>query len=107
MKIPGMGNMMKQVQKMQEDMAKAQQELEATEVTGEAGAGMVKVTLTGKNECRKIDISEEAYDDKEMLEDLIAAAFNDAVRTVEKTKEEKLGGITGGMNIPGMDQFLK
>lgn len=107
MNIPGMGGMMKKVQEMQKNMQKMQAELEAMEVTGESGAGMVKVTITGKNDCRKVEISADAMDDKEMLEDLIAAAFNDAVRKVEKTKEEKMGDVTGGMNIPGMDQFLK
>jgi DNA-binding YbaB/EbfC family protein len=107
MKIPGMGGMMKQIQDMQNNMKKMQDELEAMEVEGTAGAGMVSVTITGKNDCRKVNISDDAYDDKEMLEDLIAAAFNDAVRKVEKMKEEKMGSITGGLNIPGMDQFLK
>lgn len=107
MNIPGMGNMMKKVQEMQDNMKKVQDELEEMEVTGEAGAAMVSVTLTGKNDCRKVNISDEAYEDKEMLEDLIASAFNNAVRKVEKKKEEKMGDVTGGMNIPGMDALLK
>jgi DNA-binding YbaB/EbfC family protein len=110
MNIPGMGNMMKKVQQMQDDMKKAQTELESMEVTGEAGAGLVKVTLTGKNDCRQVELDNEVLGenaDKEMLEDLIAAAINDAVRKVESLKEEKMGGVTGGMNIPGMDQLLK
>ena len=109
MKIPGMGNMMKQMQKMQADMQKAEAELAAMEITGEAGAGLVKVTLSGQNDCKKVEIDSSLLEeDKEMLEDLVAAGFNDAVRKVETTKQDKMGGLTAGLNIPGgMDSFLK
>lgn len=99
----GLGNIMKQAQAMQENMQKAQEELANTEVTGESGAGMVKVTLTCRHDVRRVEIDPQLMDDdREVLEDLIAAAFNDAVRRVEKTTEEKMGGLTAGLNIPGL-----
>ncbi len=97
----GMGNMMKQAQQMQERMQKLQQEIANMEVTGEAGAGLVKVTITGNHSVRRVDIDDSLMeDDKEMLEDLIAAAFNDAARRVEQTQQEKMASITGGMQLP-------
>ena len=94
---------MKQAQAMQENMQKAQEELANTEVTGVAGAGMVEVVMTCRHDVRKITIDPELMgDDKEVVEDLIAAAFNDAVRKVESATEEKMGGLTSGLNIPGL-----
>jgi len=86
---------------MQEDMQKAQAEIEAIEVTGEAGGGMVSILMTGKREVRKVSIDDALVgDDKEMLEDLVAAAINDAVRKVGKIKKEKMGDVTAGMPLP-------
>ena len=98
----GIGNLMKQAQKMQADMQKAQEEIASLEITGEAGGGMVKVTMTGKHEVRRVEIDDSLMgDDKEMLEDLIAAATNDAVHKVERETSERMSGITSGMNLPG------
>lgn len=97
----GMGNLMKQAQKMQEDMQKAQEELANAEVNGEAGAGLVKVVMTGRHDLRKVQIDPSLLkEDIEMLEDLIAAAVNDAVRKVEANNKEKMGKLTAGMNLP-------
>ncbi|MHB8920090.1 MAG: YbaB/EbfC family nucleoid-associated protein [Halothiobacillus sp.] len=97
----GIGNLMKQAQQMQEKMQRMQEEVAKIEVTGESGGGVVKVTMTGKHEVRRINIDESLMsDDKEMLEDLIAAAINDAVRRVEQNQQEKMSGITAGMNLP-------
>ena len=97
----GMGNLMKQAQQMQEKMAKAQAELAKMEVIGESGAGLVKVTMTGSHSVRRVDIDDSLYeDDKDMIEDLVAAAFNDAVRRVEEQNKEKMGALTGGMQLP-------
>jgi DNA-binding YbaB/EbfC family protein len=97
----GMGNLMKQAQQMQAKMAKAQEEIAKLEVTGESGAGMVKVTMTGSHSVRRVEIDESLMeDDKEMVEDLVAAAFNDAVRRVEEQNKEKMGALTGGMQMP-------
>ena len=97
----GMGNLMKQAQQMQAKMAKAQEELANMEVTGESGAGMVKVTMTGSHSVRRVEIDDSLMeDDKEMLEDLISAAFNDAARRVEEQNKEKMGALTGGMQMP-------
>lgn len=97
----GMGNLMKQAQQMQEKMAKAQEEIAKMEVTGESGAGLVKVVMTGNHNVRRVDIDPSLMeDDKEMLEDLIAAAINDAARRVEETNAEKMGSVTGGMQMP-------
>ncbi len=99
----GLGNIMKQAQAMQENMQKAQQELANVEVSGQSGAGLVKVTMTCRYDVKKINIDQELMsDDKEVLEDLIAAAFNDAVRKVESTTQDKMGGLTSGLNIPGL-----
>ncbi|MBP8173992.1 MAG: YbaB/EbfC family nucleoid-associated protein [Aeromonadaceae bacterium] len=98
----GMGNLMKQAQMMQERMQKMQEELANMEVVGESGAGLVKVTMTGSHSVRRvaIDPSLISDDDQEMLEDLIAAAFNDAVRRVEEQNKSKMGELTGGMQLP-------
>ncbi len=98
-----LGNIMKQAQAMQENMQKAQEELANTEVTGQSGAGLVEVVMTCRHDVKKVHIDAALMeDDREVLEDLIAAALNDAVRKVEKTTEEKMGGLTAGLNIPGM-----
>jgi len=97
-----MGNMMKQAQKMQEDMQKAQQEIANMEVEGEAGAGMVKVIMNGRHELRRVSIDDSLMqDDKEMIEDLFAAAVNDAVRKIEKESSSRMSGLTDGLNLPG------
>lgn len=101
----GLGNIMKQAQAMQENMQKAQAELATIEVTGESGGGMVRLVMTCRHDVKKVSIDPELVgdvQDKEILEDLIAAAMNDAVRKVEKTTQEKMSGLTGGLNIPGM-----
>jgi DNA-binding YbaB/EbfC family protein len=97
-----MGNMMKQAQQMQANMEKAQQELALMEVTGQAGGGMVKITMTGKHDVKHVSIEDALFqDDKEMLEDLIAAAVNDAVRQVEKTSQDHMAGLMpAGMKLP-------
>lgn len=94
------GQLMQQAQKMQEGLKQAQEELAELEVTGEAGGGMVAVTLNGRHEVRKLDIDPAAGDDLEMLEDLVAAAFNDAVNKVQQARQDKLSGLTGGMPMP-------
>jgi len=96
----GLGGLMKQAQMMQEKMAKAQEELAGIEVEGESGAGMVKVTMTCKHDVRRVKIDASVMDDKDMLEDLVAAALNDAVRKVEATSSAKMAGFTAGMNLP-------
>ncbi|MFT6413268.1 MAG: DNA-binding YbaB/EbfC family protein [Glaciecola sp.] len=97
----GMGNMMKQAQQMQEKMKQAQDELATLEVTGESGAGLVKVIMSCNHNVRRIDIDASLMeDDKEMIEDLVAAATNDAVRRVAEMSQEKMGSVTGGMNLP-------
>ena len=97
----GMGNIMKQAQQMQERMQKAQEDLANIEVTGEAGAGMVKVTMTCNHNVRRVHLDDSLMeDDKDMIEDLLAAACNDAVRRVAETSKEKMGDVTGGMPLP-------
>ena len=97
----GIGNLMKQAQKMQEDMQKAQEELANLEVTGQAGGGMVSVVMTGRHDVKRVNIDPNLMkDDKDMLEDLLAAAVNDAVRQVEKRSQERMAGMTAGMNLP-------
>lgn len=97
----GIGNLMKQAQQMQESMKKAQDELAKVEVTGESGAGMVKATVTCRNDVKKIEIDDTLLgDDKEMLEDLIVAALNDALRKAEEKSQDAMGGLTAGMNLP-------
>ena len=96
-----MGQLMRQAQQMQENMEKAQRELAALEVVGESGGGMVKATMTCKHEMRGIEIDPALLgDDKDMLEDLVAAAVNDAVRKVEQTVQEKYAGMTAGLGLP-------
>lgn len=96
-----LGNIMQQAQKMQEDLKKAQEELAAMEVQGESGGGLVTVLMTGKREVRKVTIDDSLVgDDKDMLEDLVAAAINDAVRKVSKMKKEKMADVTAGIPIP-------
>jgi nucleoid-associated protein EbfC len=105
--LPNMSGMMKQIQKMQEKMAKVQQELEAKTVTGESGGGMVKVTVNGKQQLVKIQIEKEVVnpEDVEMLEDLILAATNKALEEAAKMAQEEMSKATSGMmpNIPGMN----
>jgi nucleoid-associated protein EbfC len=96
-----MGNMMQQAQKMQEKLRKEQEEIARMEVEGAAGAGMVKVTMTGKHDVKRVHIDPSVMDDKEMLEDLIAAAINDAVRKLEAVTAERMGALTAGMGLPG------
>ncbi|MES1998415.1 MAG: YbaB/EbfC family nucleoid-associated protein [Pseudomonadota bacterium] len=97
----GIGNMMKQAQQMQENMKKMQEKLAEVEVEGVSGAGMVKVLMTCRNDVRRVTIDPSLMsDDKDMLEDLIAAAMNDAVRKAEATTQEKMAGFTSGLNLP-------
>lgn len=96
----GMGGIMRQMQQMQTKMAAVQDEIKQMEITGEAGGGLVKVTVNGQNEARRVSLDDSLFDDKEMLEDLIAAAFNDANNKVKTASEEKMGAITGGLNLP-------
>ena len=94
------GQLMQQAQKMQENLQKAQEDLAKIEVTGNAGAGMVSVTLTGRMECRKVRIDPSVVSDPEMAEDLIAAAFNDAVNKVNAESQSRMSQATAGMPIP-------
>ena len=97
----GLGNLMKQAQQMQENMQKAQEEIASLEVTGESGGGMVKVTMTGRHEARRVEIDPSLLsDDKEMLEDLVAAAINDAAHKVEAVTQERMAGMASGLNLP-------
>jgi DNA-binding YbaB/EbfC family protein len=97
-----MGNLMKQAQQLQENMKRAQDEIAKLEVTGEAGGGMAKVVMNGKHEVSRVmlDASIVSSDDKDMLEDLVAAAVNDAVQKVERTSQQKMSSLMGGMNLP-------
>jgi DNA-binding YbaB/EbfC family protein len=95
------GNMMKQAQQLQANMQRAQAEIATLEVTGEAGGGMAKVIMTGKHEVRRVMLDPSLVsDDKDMLEDLIAAAINDAVQKVERASQAKMSALMGGMNLP-------
>ncbi|NMG73257.1 YbaB/EbfC family nucleoid-associated protein [Aromatoleum diolicum] len=96
----GIAGLMKQAQQMQENMKKMQDQLASVEVEGQSGAGMVKVLMTCKHDVRRVTIDPSVMDDKEMLEDLLAAAVNDAVRRVETTTQEKMAGFTAGLNLP-------
>jgi hypothetical protein len=96
----GIAGLMKQAQQMQENMKKMQDQLASVEVEGQSGAGMVKVLMTCKHDVRRVTIDDSVMDDKEMLEDLLAAAVNDAVRRVETTTQEKMAGFTAGLNLP-------
>jgi DNA-binding YbaB/EbfC family protein len=96
-----LAGLMKQAQQMQENMKKVQEQLATTEVEGQSGAGMVKIVMTCRHDVKRVTIDESLLkDDKEMLEDLIAAAVNDAVRRVEATTQEKMAGATAGMPLP-------
>ncbi|MCC2636765.1 MAG: hypothetical protein K0Q68_484 [Moraxellaceae bacterium] len=100
-----MQQLMQQAQRMQEQMqkqmAKTQEELAATELTGESGAGLVKIVMTGRHDVKRVQIDDSLLkEDKEMLEDLIAAAVNDAVRKVEEHSQKKMGNVTAGLNLP-------
>ena len=98
----GLGNIMKQAQAMQKNMEKAKEELANMEVTGSAGGGLVSVVMTGRHDLKKVNIDDSVFsDDKEMLEDLLAAAVNDAVRNIEKQTQDKYSGMTEGLNLPG------
>ncbi|MCD5362725.1 MULTISPECIES: YbaB/EbfC family nucleoid-associated protein [Chromobacterium] len=100
----GIAGLMKQAQQMQDNMKKAQEELAKVEVEGQSGAGMVKVVMTCAHDVKRVSLDdsllEDAKEDKEMLEDLIAAALNDAVRKVEATTQEKMSGFSAGLNLP-------
>src|SRR5262245_20121541 len=97
----GIGNLMKQAQLVQENMKKLQEQLAVMEVEGQAGSGMVKVVMTGRHEVRRVMLDPKvASDDREMLEDLIAAAVNDAVRKIETVTQEKMSAATAGLPLP-------
>jgi DNA-binding YbaB/EbfC family protein len=97
----GLGNLMKQAQEMQASMQRAQEELANIEVTGESGGGLVKVTMTGRHEVCRINIDDSLVgDDKDMLEDLVAAAVNDAVHKIEVATKDHMSGLTAGLNLP-------
>ena len=96
-----LAGLMKQAQAMQDNMKKAQEQLALVEVEGQSGAGLVKIVMTCKNDVKRVSIDPSLLADvKDMLEDLVAAAFNDAVRKAEATSAEKMAGLTGGMNLP-------
>ncbi len=97
----GIGQLMKQAQQMQEKMQKAQEELQNIIVYGESGGGMVKISITCKNEIKKIDIDDSLFsEERDMLEDLLIAAFNDAIRKADKKTQESMSGMTSGLNLP-------
>jgi DNA-binding YbaB/EbfC family protein len=97
----GIGQLMKQAQEMQANMQKAQEEMASISVTGESGAGAVKITMTCKHQVQSLEIDDTLIgDDREMLEDLIVAAFNDALRKVETTVQEKFSGMASGLGLP-------
>ena len=97
----GMNDLMQQAQKMQADMQKAQEELAKAEVTGEAAAGLVSVTMTGRHDIKRVRIDDSVLSEpKEVLEDLLAAAVNDAVRKVEARNKEAMAGLASGINLP-------
>ncbi len=95
-------NMIKQAQKLQAQLQKAQQELESATVEGSAGGGAVKVVMTGKQLVESVEIAPEAAEDVELLQDLVTAAINDAANKVQEMAGKKLGSLTGGMKIPGL-----
>lgn len=96
-----LAGLMKQAQQMQDNLKKAQDELALVEVEGQSGAGLVKVLMTCKNDVKRVTIDPSLLaDDKDMLEDLVAAAFNDAVRRAEATSQEKMGKLTAGLPLP-------
>ena len=97
----GIGQLMQQAQEMQANMKKAQEEMASIKVTGESGAGMVRITMTCQHQVQSVEIDDTLIgDDKEMLEDLIVAAFNDSIRKVEKTVRDKFSGMASGMSLP-------
>ncbi len=96
----GIAGLMKQAQQMQANMKKAQEQLALVEVEGQSGAGMVKVTMTCAHDVRRVTIDASVMDDKEMLEDLVAAAVNDAMRRAEQVSQERMAGFTAGLNLP-------
>ena len=99
--MKGINDLMQQAQKMQADMQKAQEELAQKEVTGEAGAGLVRVTMTGRHDVKQVRIDDSVLSEsREVLEDLLAAAVNDAVRRVEAQNRESMAGLASGMNLP-------
>lgn len=99
--MKNLSQLMKQAQAMQENMQKAQEELASTQVQGEAGGGMVRVTMTCKYEVKQVSIEDSLVgEDKEMLEDLVAAAFNDATRKAEQEIQERMSSVTGGLDLP-------
>jgi len=99
--MKGMGDLMKQAQAMQEKMQKAQQDLAKAEVIGESGAGLVKITMNGRHDVRRVDIDASLMkEEKDVLEDLIAAAINDAVRKVEASNQQLMSAVTAGMQLP-------
>ncbi len=96
-----LAGLMKQAQQMQENMQRAQEELARTEVEGQSGAGLVKITMTCRHDVKRVAIDPSLIgEDRDMLEDLVAAAFNDAVRRAEAMTQEKMGGLTAGMPLP-------
>ncbi|HEX7370137.1 MAG TPA: YbaB/EbfC family nucleoid-associated protein [Rhodanobacteraceae bacterium] len=96
-----LGQLMQQAQRMQEDLKRAQEEIAKLEVTGSAGGGMVEVTMTGRHEVRRVRIDRKLMaDDPEMTEDMVTAAINDAVNKVAEVSQQKLGGVSAGMNLP-------
>ena len=97
----GLGNIMKQAQRMQDEMQKAQERLAVEEATGESGGGMVKIVMNGKHEVRRVEIDPSLMeDDKEMLEDLVAAAVNDAAHRIAEKAQESMSGLTAGLSLP-------
>ncbi len=96
----GIAGLMKQAQQMQENMKKAQEELAQLEVEGQSGAGMVKVVMTGSHNVRRVTIDPSVMDDREMLEDLVAAALNDAMRRAEEASQQRMAGFSAGLNLP-------
>ena len=97
----GLGNLMKQAQLMQENMQKLQEQLAIMEIEGQAGSGLVKVVMTGKYEVKRVTIDPKLIgDDREMLEDLVAVAFNDAAQKVNATTQERMAGVTAGLPLP-------
>jgi nucleoid-associated protein EbfC len=97
----GLGALMKQAQQMQENMQKMQESLASVEVEGQAGAGLVKVLMTCRHQVKRVTIDPSLLgEDREMLEDLVAAGINDAMRKVDETTKEKMAGFTSGLNLP-------
>jgi DNA-binding YbaB/EbfC family protein len=99
--VKGLDQIMKQAQRMQEDLQRARDEIAQMEVTGESGAGMVKVLMTGAHDVRRVDIDPSLLgEDRQMLEDLVAAAVNDAVRRVRRATQERMSGLAAGLDLP-------